>query len=798
MADTVQNRLSQQETLIMYAEKIAPGYYGKTETREGFSTYNYTVTRQSETSLSDAARETRIKPISSSGSGKTPIDIILEREKAVGKISYTKEELQLFLGSFDSLLLSSLQPFVRFEKYNYDKKKSAYLNIEQSNIDSFKSFLSGSLSGRGSLSWGKRLTPGGWGIKKLDLEYITNQKTGYSSNVYKVDLEIFLSSCEDLFSNLSNNEFVYSLRDVLIGFPDEIKRMLEEKESGSGEISSAYKTMLEFGYSAGGDVQSKKAIENVLYGSLKERFSGEGKLESLLKNLRFRVFLTPYKWTLDLEENGTATFRINYFGYENLISTKNASNVMIYNSSLKEYLKKYIGISKLNKSVEKKGLSEEEKEELMKKKEAEEKNVENELKALRIAALQIFFRLMTYGDKNYEIKVNYDVFSQENLFKKTQNEQKFSWEEFQKKRLQIYGKQFSSNGFYLGYEKMPKSKATFMYNFEKILLKSKAEAVFTVGNKFKAGTEVRGTKEVYAGSGDVAVKAEVANEVAIYASKIPYFYLGDLLYYVSLLAMNNLKGDNEFPEGSSVEFVTDEIAFPAPWIGKDTLVNVNIGQIPISWDFFLMWFRGKVFNRSNLVYKLEEFLQEFFGYFITELFSGSSQVNTDVPTIGCHVLEYPINGMPEGPKKISYYLYEIKPNREPFVKFYIGNKRGIVKSVQFEREDDQYLSSHFMQRALEDEVEGNNLQFQRAIYNSTVTLFGNTVLQPGMPVEIVPTIQGVPLSNRANMDNIYDMGIGGIFQVVATKVSLVQNNFETVLTLRWDHKPIVSETVKNN
>jgi hypothetical protein len=72
-----------------------------------------------------------------------------------------------------------------------------------------------------------------------------------------------------------------------------------------------------------------------------------------------------------------------------------------------------------------------------------------------------------------------------------------------------------------------------------------------------------------------------------------------------------------------------------------------------------------------------------------------------------------------------------------------------------------------------------------------MTLFGNSIFQPGMTVEVVPSIVGVPFSDTATMRNIYDLGIGGLFSVTATKVVLRQGNFETQLTTRWLSKPVM-------
>jgi hypothetical protein len=68
-------------------------------------------------------------------------------------------------------------------------------------------------------------------------------------------------------------------------------------------------------------------------------------------------------------------------------------------------------------------------------------------------------------------------------------------------------------------------------------------------------------------------------------------------------------------------------------------------------------------------------------------------------------------------------------------------------------------------------------------------MFGNAIISPGMTVEVIPSIVGVPFSDTPTMRNIYDLGIGGLFSVTGTKVQLTQNNFETTITTKWQSKP---------
>ncbi len=803
MSDLQQHRISVQEILLMYANKLADGYSKAPQTSVYKEKFLFRVQKKRST--------------------ESPTTYIMAREKEAKRIAYDAKELQEFVNGFDNLSISLLQPYIMFEKYSHEHDKTFYLNLNEANAASFRSFLDGSLSGRGTIGFENRKNPGGFGIKSLDLEYLANEKSGYSFNHYKLDLEVFCASMEDLLANLGSDVNPYTLLDVLIAFPNDIKKFLEDVQngSGSGELSSAYKTVLELGYNIqespkefilkqraaqtpwkkkpvtiSHDYPASTKLEDKNYSEqaklLIQQYGAktaenEKEFAERMKGLRFRVFLTPYKWTFDVQEKGNISLKIGYFGYDNLVGSKMGSNVMATVDEVKKFQAQYKKAAPTKPTVNDARSAkelEEAKKQAEKDKAKDEAEKSGYLKSLRPKILIRPYLDLGLMERSFDLVVDYAALS----VQKTDSE-------FGKKiaavRAEIMEK-FGSTAFMSAFDKMyksyrvtPKEKWERDFDFEDVL---KSAGSLRITNKHYAG-EDQSTKRTVTVTDKEGATTESTVTDSLYISYIPYFYLGDLLAVLSVFSAQNLVDSGEFPSGTHVRFITDNITFPAPW-NEDSKITINISELPISWDFFMEWWRRKVLEKSNLVYKLEEFLQEFLGHFVQSLFKKTDAPNSTTVKIGAHCIVMDIDSETiPGAKHITYYLYHKEDEKDPVVRFYIGNARGLVKNVQFEIMDDTYLSSANMQWAAEDSVPDNNLQFQRAIYNCSIAMFGNALFQPGMTVEVVPSIVGVPFTNTPTMRNIYDLGIGGMFAVTSTKISLRQGNFETQLQTRWVSKP---------
>ena len=804
MSDLQQHRISVQEILLMYAQQLAEGY--------------------SKAPQSTVYKEKFLFRVKEKISTASPTTYIMDQEKEAKRVAYSSQDLQQFVNGFDNLSISLLQPYIMFEKYSYEREKTFYLNMNEANAASFRSFLDGSLAGRGTIGFENRKNPGGFGIKSLDLEYLANEKSGFSFNHYKLDLEVFCASMEDLLANLGTDDEPYTILDVLIAFPKDVKKFLEDVQNGTGEgeLSSAYKTVLELGYNIqespkefilkqraaqtpwkkkpvtiSHDYPASTKLEDKNYSEqaklLIQQYGAktaenEKEFAERMKGLRFRVFLMPYKWTFDVQEKGNIVLKIGYFGYDQLVGSKIGSNVMATVDEVKRFQAQYKKAAPTKPTVNTARSAkelEEAKKQAKKDKEMDDAKKSGYLKALRPAILQRPYQDLGLMERSFDVLVDYKMLSVKGESEKLKGLGAIVGGSFLQDKMSA-GFEASFKSMYKGYRITPKKKWQTDFDFDKVLKDDKS---LTIENKHYVGEGKSTEKGITVVTGPDGTQTITATG-SLYISYIPYFYLGDLLAVLSTFASQNLVLSGEFPAGSHIRFVTDTITFPTPWMGESD-ITINIAELPISWDFFMEWWRKKVLEKNDLVYKLEEFLQEFLGHFVQSLFKKADIPNATTVSIGSHCLVRDIEtDVLPGAKHITYYLYHNKDEPDPVVRFYIGNARGLVKNVQFEIVDDTYLSSANMQWAAEDSVPDNNLQFQRAIYNCSITMFGNAIFQTGMTIEVVPSIVGVPFTSTPTMRNIYDLGIGGMFRVTSTKVSLRQGNFETQLKTRWVSKPV--------
>lgn len=744
----VENRTSQQNLLLAYCDKLELDYYK-----------SYDKLRRSagidEVDPPQYPRIVLVDDMSLTAYGQSeefknsPHNIKRARDEESGKVYYSYEDLNIFMNSLDPLALSMLQPYIKFTKWY--KGKEYVLDLEDANRATLRAFLSGKEHGIGTIGH-KKEVPGGFGIEKFDLEYLVNKESKYLFDLYKIHFEFFFGSMEDVQANLGTENNKYSVLDVLIAFPDDVKKFqMAPGLVAETDVSNAYKVSIEVGYNIEGfeeikDDKRKVMVKQEWYNILKRNNNIDfNKFRELIKKMRFKIDAQVYKWNPKFTEDGNIRFQFDLFGYERGLGNHPTSNVLLDNALLDSYVK-------LSKDV--KNLSKEEaaKKEEKEKNDTAQKKVNVEKYKLKEIALKSPFYFSGFTGKNWEMQIDSAAL--------TGGIDTFSF--------------FGVDDLTVKNNNVPMIDSVFVYDFASIM------------NKRSRGSELQV---------DIKKKKLRSSEYETRYAKtvnIPYFYLGDLLKYISMMASKNLtqqvymganqaSPDSYLPQGSYVEFMLGKIAIYLPGIsGQKRQKDINIGAIPIAWDLFLDWWYKKISSRPNLIYKLEEFLQDFIGYFFSEMLMTKDEFNLSDVEIGSHVtVTQTYIGDPKSPKKISYYLYQSNLQDRYPMRFYIGNRRGMMKSCEFAVEDDQHLNSYMMASAVEGTLPDNNLQTQRAMYNVNLELFGSAIMQPGMLIEVVPTIIGAPLDNINKLQSLYDLGIGGFYNVVSTKVSLDQGSFNT-------------------
>ena len=112
----------------------------------------------------------------------------------------------------------------------------------------------------------------------------------------------------------------------------------------------------------------------------------------------------------------------------------------------------------------------------------------------------------------------------------------------------------------------------------------------------------------------------------------------------------------------------------------------------------------------------------------------------------------------------------------------LGSDRGLVKSINFTRIDQEYQVEARMASA----GELNQLDQLRMRYNATVTMYGNTFFYPGQHIYINPSMVGINTVASAEALTT-KLGLGGYFQIIKVENIIEMGTFETILECSWIH-----------
>ncbi|MCX8008821.1 MAG: hypothetical protein N3A54_03920 [Patescibacteria group bacterium] len=724
-AKGVNNRISQQVVLFQNLNII-------------FNNYNSSVSKRS-----------FVEDVLDRGE-RTIEDIKSQMALEAGVVFSTKKDIEKFVNSLDTFLLSFLVPYVDFIKPFGGSELR--LHLFDLNRLAMRRFISGERSGMGSIGEGRE-TPGGVGIQKMDIEYLVNQESGYLFSLFKISTDIFFNSMEDVIMTIgSERGRIYTPIDVLIATTQDIHSYL--LKNGTNQIvSNLYRTYLDVGYMfdesfEGEPVRSKWAQEI----SERSGISFESFM-SLIKRMRYSIEAYLYKWVWDVQENGNIVLHLEYYGSDRAAGATSFANILTYNETLNKYNDL---ASKLNQ-VEGETLAD---------KTRETNKVKEEMSKLRegalVDAISGFFMTNLAGGKSRMLVVpkeclDFDYTSKGSIFD----------------RLALYKYLYQSDGRVENLKSFY-NNPTRMYDFRKMLKnESSADSQTVVENSF----------------------VRYDSEGAKVMTQIPFFYLSDMIeYFVGVAFVNLTKKDSSgtvfLPPGSVLKVYLGYVNLVV--LEKDGYKKklVPLGSLPISWDLFMRWWVNRVKRNTNLVYKLEEFFADFFGYFFGAALGQADDFGLKTLEVGSYTTMYPHDLADEKtPRVIKYYLHILNRLDRTPITFYIGNRKGLLKTCKFSAEQNDYLSSYFMSSTVEGQAPENNLQNQRAIYNLDITLFGNSLVVPGMLLEVVPTIVGASYDSSERFKNLYDMGVGGLYNAVSCRLSLQQGEFTSTIHAKYFGKP---------
>jgi|TARA_R110002110_G_scaffold19897_4_gene81477 hypothetical protein len=281
--------------------------------------------------------------------------------------------------------------------------------------------------------------------------------------------------------------------------------------------------------------------------------------------------------------------------------------------------------------------------------------------------------------------------------------------------------------------------------------------------------------------------------------------------------------------------------------GSQIIEHISMAAIPISVDAFNQWFFDRVIKKNRTKYYLDQFIRDLLGSLVgramsSRCFSGIPQVPLRFATNDFFIAGAPVKGerlqinslrdrvrkrMKEFPKRWGEISDEDRaamndtqkqaPTPTLFIystdslpagttrhkwyedhdigiyHFYLGAAGGLVKKIEFQREDMPY----FREAKIHKEGALGATQL-RELYKVKMTMIGNTLLKNGQYIYINPTAIGAgSQGSSGDKQNIARMlGLGGYFLVTSVSHRVSLTGFEvTVEALHQAVPDSVEKTV---
>ena len=318
-----------------------------------------------------------------------------------------------------------------------------------------------------------------------------------------------------------------------------------------------------------------------------------------------------------------------------------------------------------------------------------------------------------------------------------------------------------------------------------------------------------------------------------------FFYFKDLLY-VLLDVMHDedskLKNDNDDFKMILADFSFTPI--PLEEDEKAKIVNINLGQLPITVRFFKEFIAEFVIDKDRDNYPFFDFINDFLNELCTDFLSENCFANRTDKSIqfkifNQNVLKTEIELLEEiiinDPDNKSHYNCDEDDSFFPLITpasetemvahneisnvnviyadykpayhsgkgdiiedlnkgiphLYFGAKAGLVKNISFSKTNIQYLRESRMERS---KGMGDLAQLSN-VYNVSIKMFGNFLFLPGMEIYINPKSLGgnefgdpiKPIIDNGKINYSKLMGIGGYHLVTKVNTSIGVSGFDTTV-----------------
>ena len=318
-----------------------------------------------------------------------------------------------------------------------------------------------------------------------------------------------------------------------------------------------------------------------------------------------------------------------------------------------------------------------------------------------------------------------------------------------------------------------------------------------------------------------AAQEEAATSVE--KKTINYFFLGDLIHTILDPVFDDKNTFNKnLPN-------TKFILFPFQTQGIDgEAINLNLGFIPISVDYFIEWFTANVIAVDRRTFPIMLFIRNLANKLITEILSESCRykpLENKITFNTANILAMatnagdPLSGMTEKGTKflnikdkhsagdlplqtdagkdvdmdkywnyiIIYPVYSVQNHagtgdytedlKRGVYHFDIGSDRGLVKKMKFSKFDMAYTrEARFFQQGAQ------GLAQLQAVYKASIDMIGNTLYYPGMEIFINPRGLGGGLGDPTSPLSIANtLGFGGYHMITRVESRIQANSFNTTL-----------------
>jgi hypothetical protein len=654
---------------------------------------------------------------------------------------------------------------------------------------------------------GERETLGGYGIKKISMKQLTSPQSGFSYTSYDVQASFYFQSYEEFvrtrYYDKSGNP--YNLANVLIGFEKEIK-------NANGEPMT-YVSVIEIGYS----------IERPVIDAFFADIPGVdvNRIPRILDMLKINVALQPYNYTINPNEDGSIEVVIQYRGWNESMLQKPAMADLL---SFPEYM---ANMAKGEWSIEKR------------------KQVAKDIEIHRYTNLMnIMFKDRAVLFAIIEDKFLRDFQGTIDSFVKGSQASATLIDDIQKRKekatsgigeMVLSGAEALVGGINMSVPKVPVFSFDGDFDPAAVFNEFTTETISDAANRKGAQKREGEAKQAQIKKADddrldTGGKAQHWGiDMPGESRKVPFFFFSELITAATKKYLDNMRQHMPgFRFTADVDFGEIRIINPLQPLtngSQPNFIHLNLGDLPIAYDLFTVWWNRQVVQASLDQYMYLEFLQDVGSNLLMNIlnepeFFDWKGIYTRLGIAASEAQNFRINMYPSvffyeknGQKYVHFYLYvytddtnekylqkkrtNSKPtdNERGIWWFTIGTDRGMLKRVKFEKSNNPTLRSSLASKAYQAADEKKEFDIERRmsqlreIYNCSLTTLGNGWLCPGKLICVQPSVLGVGNVVDPKNDYLNYIGIGGYYYITSTEISFSPGGLETNVAGIWSGRP---------